>query len=323
MIEKTYTGYDKSSILEKEIIDLDNSIDNIGNDNIINSSRIADIENDIQRIENNIKITNRKNKLRTCIRNLKIFGRALQGVLPYVVCASLAFTVQTLLGDVPFYPQDVFKIAQHEQVIDSEGILSDNIIYVRPSSKPYNSAHYSTKWEKKEDGKYYRVIKEYNIKDYTTEELKEFVKNPDFDFESIFGEKTSIKYEVKTEDQITEEDLNDRTSFKIVYRYNDEEDVVLKAQDIGMNIAGTLLYLLLTAVPSVCVWAWRDEYSYYDFNDYVDDYIRTYQKVDIEELERLFKEKKIKFEKVRHEKIDLIDNASAPTLSIKLGGIKK
>ena len=317
MANKIFNGYERASLLESDINRLNNSIDDIGNDNIINHSVLADIESDIERIESNIKITNLKNKGKTCIRNIKIFGRALQGIFPYLVCAGLVFTGQTLIGDVPFYPQDQFKVAQHEQVIDNSGIVNDNVTYVLPSSELKNSAHYSTKWEKKDDGRYYRMIKEYNIGNYTTEELKELIKNPDLDFEETFGKSSSIKYEVKNENQITKEDLEEGTGFKIVYRYTDEEDVVLKAQDVWPNIGFSLLYLLITVLPCLIVVLWRTDESDFDFKDYVDDYCEDYKTVDLKELERLFKEKKIKFEKVRHQDVNLVDPITQEKMLIK------
>ena len=317
MAKKNFNGYERASFLESDINELNDSIDNIGSDNIINHSRVADIENDIKRIEGNIKITKRQNVGKSCIRNVKIFGRALQGIFPYVVVAGLVFGGFCMFGEVPFYPQPQFKVAQHEQVLDNSGVVNDNVTYVLPSSSTTNSAHFSTKWEKKEDGKYYRMIKEYNIGSYTTEQLKELIKNPDLDFEETFGKSTSIKYEVKDEKQITKEDLEEGTGFKIVYRYTDEEDVVLKAQDVWPNIGFSLLYIVLTFLPSLLVVIWRSDESDFDFKDYVDDYCDEYKGVNLKELERLFKEKKIKFEKVRHQQVSMVDPITEGKMLIK------
>ena len=302
-----YEGYDNNNQLKKDVQNLDQLIDNIGNENIINSSKVHEVESAIDKIEGNIKVTKINNKINLGIRNLKIFGRALQGIGPYVIVAGLVFGAFTLFGEVPFYPQKEFKVAQHEQIIDNARTLSDKITYVTTNSKPINSAFYSTKWEKKEDGRYYRMIKEYNIGDYTIEELKELIKNPDLDFDTTFGKNTSIKYEVKEEKQITKEDLDQGTGFKIVYRYTDEEDVILGAQDVGPNLLFSLLYLLLTALPELGVIAWRVEDSDFDFMDYVEEYNDDYQPVDIKELEQLFKEKKIKFEKVKRADVTVED----------------
>ena len=317
MALERYEGYDNRNQLKRDVQNLDQLIDNIGNDNIINSSKVQEIESEIDKIEGNIKVTKINNKINLGIRNLKIFGRALQGIGPYVIVAGLVFGAFTLFGEVPFYPQKEFKVAQHEQIIDNTRTLSDKVTYVGVNSKPINSAHYSTKWEKKEDGRYYRMIKEYNIGDYTIEDLKEIIKNPELDFDTTFGKNTSIKYEVKEENQITKEDLEEGTGFKIVYRYTDEEDVILGAQDIGPNLLFSFLYLALTALPTLGVIAWRIEDSDFDFMDYVEEYKDDYEPVDTKELEQLFKEKKIKFEKVRHQEISLIDPLTKEKVMVK------
>ncbi len=294
--------------LQDELSHLDNKMDDLGNDNIINHNRIEEIEKDIKRIESKIKKTNKRNKTRTCIKNIKIFGRTLQGVFPYVVAAGIVFTSQTLLGDIPFYPQEQFKVAQHEQTIDNTGVLSDKVTYINASDKVKNSAYYSTKWEKKADGRYYRAIKEYDISDLTLEQLHDYILNPGDDIdENAFGKSKKIKYEVKEEKDITKEDLSEKTGIKIVYRYTDEEDVILAAQDVVPNILLSLAYLFFSFVAALPVMAWRDEHSYYDLGEHLDRIRRTYRKVDIEELERLFKEKKIKLERVKHEQVSLID----------------
>ena len=318
MEDKIYNGYERASNLESDIKNLNDSIDNIGDDNIINHSRVADIENDIKRIENNIKITNRKNIGKTCIRNIKIFGRALQGIFPYVVAAGLVFTGQTLLGDVPFYPQDQFKVAQHEQTFDNNGIISDKVTYINASNDIKNSAYYSTKWEKKADGKYYREIKEYDISNLTIEQLHDYILNPGDDIdENVFGKSEKVRYEVKEEKDITKEDLSEKTGIKIVYRYTDDEDVILAAQDVGPNILLSLLYLFLSFVACLPVMLWRDEDSDFDFKEYVYDYCKEYRKVDITELEKLFKEKKIKFDIVRHQDVNLVDPITEEKMLVK------
>ena len=318
MVERIYNGYERASNLESDIVKLNNEIDNIGDDNIINHSRVADIEADIKRIENNIKTTNRKNKEKTCIRNIKIFGRAFQGVFPYIVAAGLVFTVQTVLNDVPFYPQKEFKVARHEQTIDNTGVLSDKVTYINASDNVKNSAYYSTKWEKKADGKYYRAIKEYDISNLTIEQLHDYILNPGDDIdENAFGKSNKIKYEVKEEKDITEEDLSEKTGIKIVYRYTDEEDVILAAQDVAPNILLSLLYLFLSFVACLPVMLWRDEGSNYDYNRHLNRLKRDYKEVDITELEKLFKEKKIKFDVVRHKDVNLVDPINGEKMLIK------
>ena len=310
-------GYTSISDLRKDVDNLDNKIDNIGNDNIINHSTVAEIEKEIKDIEEGIKDTNRTNALKTCIKNVKITGRALQGIGPYALVAAAVFGLQVAIYDVPFIRQQQFKIAQHEQIIDNTGVFDDKITYVVPETKPNNAAHFSTGWEKKADGKYYRTIKEYKIGEKTIEELLEIVNNPNITFDEAFGESSNTRYEVKTEDQITEKEKTEGKGFKIVYRYTDDEDVMLEAQDIGPNIGFSVLYAFFTALCCALIVLWRIEESDYDFIDHLNRIKREYPMVDLSEVKRLFEEKKIKFERVKHQQVTFEDPITGEKSIIK------
>lgn len=310
-------GYTRVNDLRDDIDHLDKKIDNIGNDNIIKHSTIDEIEEEINSIEKAIKTTKRRNILRTCIKNIKIFGRAMQGVGPYVVVASLVFGLQTAIYDTPFIRQDQFKIAQHEQIIDNEGIFDDKITYVLPETTSTNAAYYSTQWEQKADGKYYRTVKEYKINDKTIEELKEIVSNPNCSFDEVFGKSTSTKYEVKTESEITEKEKQEGKGFKIIYRYTDDEDVILEAQDIGQNIGLSVVYVGFSILLNMLVVLWRIEESDYDFYQHLDRIQRENRNVDLSEAIKLLKEKKIKFYKVKHQEVTLEDPITGTKSTIR------
>lgn len=300
-------GYIRVSDLRNDINNLDKKMDNIGNDNIINHSTVSEIEASINNIENSIKATKRQNFLKTCIKNIKICGRAIQGIGPYVVVASIVFGLQTVIYDVPFFRQDQFKIAQHEQIIDNSGVFDDKVTYVTPDATPVNAAHFSTGWEKKTDGKYYRTIKEYSIGEKTIDELKEIVNNPNITFDEVFGKSTSTKYEVKTEEEITEKEKQEGKGFKIVYRFTDDEDVILQAQDLGQNIGFSIIYLVFTALCSSLIVLWRMEESDFDFMDHLHRIQRENPTIDLSEVIKLFEEKKIKFERVKHQEVTIED----------------
>ena len=310
-------GYIRASDVIEDITELDKKMDNIGNDNIINHSTIAEIEKDINDIEKGIKKTNKSNVIKTSIKNIKITGRALQGIAPYVVVASIVFGLQTVMLDVPFIRQDQFKIAKHEQIIDNSGIFDDKVTYVVPSDKPTNSAHFSTGWEKKADGKYYRTIKVYNIGEKSIEELLDIVNDPNITFDEAFGASTSTKYEVKTEEEITEKEKEEGKGFKIVYRFTDDEDVILEAQDLGPNIGFSITYVIFTALCYLLVALWRDEQSNFDFHSHVDRIQRAYRTVDLSEVKRLLDEKKLKFERVKHQQVSFEDPITGQKTYIK------
>ena len=62
---------------------------------------------------------------------------------------------------------------------------------------------------------------------------------------------------------------------------------------------------------------WRDEGSNYDYNRHLNRLKRDYKEVDITELEKLFKEKKIKFDVVRHKDVNLVDPINGEKMLIK------
>ena len=307
-------------LLLEQINEFDKNIDNIGKDNIINHSSLQEAETSYKLINKNIKKANRFNKFITCVRNIKIFGRFLQGGFPYIVVAGLLFTGQALIGDIPFYPEkNVFKIAQHEQIIDNTGVIDEKITYIKEGTGDKNQIQYTTKWEKKSDGNYYRATQTYEVENFTAEHLKEMINDPTFNFEEAFGRSKSNKYEVKKENELTKEDLDEEAGFKIIYHYTDDLDVILAAQDTWVNIGLTVLYLFLTALGTMPVIFWRMDESDYDFGDHVDRIRKEAieAKIDIEEIKRLFNEKKIKFELVKRGEITLTDPITGEVQVIK------
>ena len=307
-------------LLLEQINEFDKNIDNIGKDNIINHSSLQEAETSYKLINKNIKKANRFNKFITCVRNIKIFGRFLQGGLPYIVVAGLTFTGQTLLGDVPFYPQkSEFKVAQHEQIIDNSGVIDEKITYIKEGTGDKNQIQYTTKWEKKADGNYYRATQTYEVGNFTAEHLKEMINDPTFNFEETFGRSKSNKYEVKNGNELTKEDLEEEAGFKIIYHYTDDLDVILGAQDTENNILLSLLYIIVTFLAMLPVFYWRFEESDYDFEDYLNglQLEAIEAKIDIEEIKRLFNEKKIKFELVKKGEITLTDPITGEIQVIK------
>ncbi len=298
--------YTSSYELIQDINSFERKIDNIGDENIINHNRAEEIEKDINAIASKIKRTNQRNKFSSIIKNVKIFGRALQGIFPYALVVGTVFGLQSLIYDVPFIRQDQYKIAEHNEVIDNNGLIYDKVNYAVSSINVSNSAYYSTSWEKKDDGKYYRTVKEYSIRNSDIEELEEVVNNPDITFDEAFG-RPEIKYEIKTEEEITENDLKEVKGYKIVYRYLDDEDFIVEIQDVDQNIGFAVIYIVFTALCLIPIALFRKETRFFDFKAHLYNLQKKYQKIDLTEAIKLFEEGKAKFYRVQHEKIELTD----------------
>ena len=294
-------GYSRPSQLEHDLEELEKSIEDIknGNYSIINSTVTHNVQKKIDSIEGNIKITKRNNFAKSCIRNIKIFGKMIQAVGPYVVAAGLLFGSFVIFGDIPFYPQEVFKTNCVQEIIDNHGNVErvDNYQSYPDESK---KAFYTTKWVKKIDGRYYRTSIEYNFKDYTLEELKKMAVDPNLNYEEAFGKKVNKKTEVRNE--VSEEELAEENTLRIIFPHTEEEDVILSAQDPAPNILFSLLYLALVGGIYACIIYFRRNESSFDYEDDVDDIKSEYEKVDIAALKDMFDKKKIRFERIVHNK---------------------
>lgn len=292
--------------LTDKVEELDKKIDNIGDDNIVGHSTVDDINGLIKDINKDIKKVNRKNRVMTSIKNIRIFGTCIRFFFPFLIAIGLAFGVHNMCtGDIPFYPQDVFKFAHHNENIDKTGIVSDDVVYSNDKSNRGNSAEIITKWEQKPDGRWYRAIKTYNSTDnYTLEQLLEYAKDENLNIEKVFGKVDDVKFEVKN--SLSQEDIEQGDYLKIIYRHNNEEDVMLLPQDLWPNIGYSVLFLFFLFVTEAGAVMWRGD-SNYDPEKSWKKFEEKYKKIDIEELKKLFAAKKIKFERRIHPEVTLED----------------
>ena len=293
--------------LKNNIENLTISMDDLGKENIINNNRLARTKKELKTYEKELKGIKVKNVFLKGFKKLIIAGGAFLSTLPYILVAASIFGLQSFIYDVPFIRQDQFKIAFHDVIINKDGIVSDKVKYNVSSANTNNTAYYSTDWEKKSDGKYYRAVKTYYVGNRTIEELEELVKDPNIKLEEVFKSTPSLTYEVKTEDEITEEDLKEGSGFKIVHRYKDREDVMLIAQDIGQNAGFSVIYVLVTVLIELFAHFCIKEGKKYDFKDFVKTVDCHFPEVDLKEVIDLLDEGKIKLETIEHPNVNLID----------------
>lgn len=302
--------------LNDKVEELDKKIDNIGDDNIIGHSTVDDINGLIKDINKDIKKVNRKNKVMTSIKNIRIFGTFIRFFFPFVFALGAAFFPHYwVTKDIPFYPQGVFKFAHHNESIDKTGIVSDDIVYSSDQSNKGNTAEIITKWEQKPDGKWYRVIKTYNSSEnYSLEQLLEFAKNENLDVEALFGKVDNVKFEVKN--NISQEEKEQGDYLTIIYRHNNEEDVMLLPQDFWPNVGYTVLFFLWLFVTEGVAYLWRSE-SEFNSSRSLKLFEEKYKNIDISEIKKLFEEKKIKFERRINPEVTLTDPITGEKQIIK------
>ncbi len=297
--------------LRDSINNLDKEIEDLSNSNIINSSKVEHVNKSFEKVNNEIKKIDKNNRKAIRIRNLKIFKEYIKRVFPYTLIASILLGLQVaVIGDIPFYPQKVNKIAVREKEINSESIEDNRIRYEDPFSMSSDSlkkrAYYTTSWQMREDGKYHRTTKEYSVKDFNIYEYQLVANNPNTNLLNVLDREMSSKEEVKTADELSSEELASGNSIKFVIQYKDKEDYIIEAQDLGPNIGLGVAYLAI--VLPLCLPTLTNRLrKCYCFSWIIEDIIKETKLIDTTELKKLFKEKKIKLSVVKHEQVTMID----------------
>ncbi len=117
---------------------------------------LLQMKKEIESLESEIKHSSFVNARIGAIRNLKISARALQKVAPYALTAGIIVGGFTLLGDIPFYPNDEWKVYSNvmtefdnygnirtEQQYDSFEDENDNTL-----DSSNSMLYYYSNWEK-------------------------------------------------------------------------------------------------------------------------------------------------------------------------------
>ena len=295
--------------LNSDINKLDQKIDNVGYDNIINHSTVKEMEESVNDIDRRIRIIDKENAKRFCIKNIKLFGKLLHRVYPYVVVAGLVFGGQSLIGDVPFIQQDQIKFAQTQVVLDSDANLEKTKDYIIAAQKNEDYAvTYYTKWELKQDGYYYRTIKKYKLKYYKNRMYNNLLdENNKNKMSDIYDEPYSIDYEKKDPSELTQDEIEKEEYIRYVFHLQDEEDIIIEAQDMSYNLILSGVYLFGAATFITIMYFMRKHYSRFDYYKAIDIVKHSYPEIDIEKLKKLFKAKKIKYEVIKKQQATLTD----------------
>lgn len=251
---------------------------------------LIQMKQEIESLESEIKHSSLVNAKIGAIRNLKISARALQLAAPYVLTAGIVAGGFTLLGDIPFYGGDEWKVYSNVMTeFDDAGNIrfeqqydsfenSDNILY------------YYSKWQQGNDGFYSRTVQTYSIKKKTYEDIIELFGQENLNLEDVLGEPSSnIK---ETRNNLTDEELQEESFVKAVIYNKDENDYIMHKETVGENILLSVLYVLITGLCELAPLYWRSEHSYFDFADCVEEIKRKHQSLDIDTLTKKLELKK-------------------------------
>lgn len=250
---------------------------------------LIQMKKEIDLLESEIKHSSLVNAKIKAIRNLKITARALQLVAPYALTAGIVAGGFTLLGDIPFYPDDEWKV--YSKVMTE----FDNVGNIRTEQQYDNfkandntldnsdsMLYYYSEWKKSDNGFYSRTVQTYSIKKKSFEDIMELFKKEDLKLEDVLGEPSSnIK---ETKNNLTENEIQEESIIKAVMYNEDKNDYIIHKETVGENIVLSILYLLVTILVELVPLFYRSEHSSFDFSDCVDKIKRKYQLLDIDTL---------------------------------------
>mgnify|MGYP001139678404 CR=1 FL=1 len=259
---------------------------------------LLQMKKEIESLESEIKHSSFVNARIGTIRNLKISARVLQKVAPYALTAGIIAGGFTLLGDIPFYPNDEWKVYSNvmtefdnygnirtEQQYDSFEDENDNTLDSSDSM-----LYYYSNWEKNDDGFYSRIVQAYSIKNKTYEDIIKFFGEENINLEDVLGEPSSnIK---ETRNNLTNEELQEESFVKAVIYNKDENDYIMHKETVGENILFSVLYVLITGLCELAPLYWRSKHSNFDFADCVEKIKRKHQSLDIDSLTKKLELKK-------------------------------
>ncbi len=243
---------------------------------------VEKLTKDVNDLEERINNLGKENFKRATIRNIKIFGRFMQMIAPYLLAFILPFVGQSFLFDIPFYPEDVRQNNCYMMNLDNKGIISYQNQY--KSFNDDNSRLYIYgKWEKDNNEFYSRTVNTYSIENLTIDKVKELMGKDVLTVEDILGEPISSVKEHKN--ILTEEELNDNGYIKATKYYEDTDDYIIVKQGIGENIILSLLYVASSLCLMLCVAKVREDFSSFDYYRCYNNINDRYEKISREELE--------------------------------------
>ena len=316
---KKQLNYQLVSSIKEDLYEVGEKIEKLDFENRSVSGELSisgqletEINQELDVIEGKIEQVSKKNIKEAIIKNVKIALRFVQLVIPFVIAFGATTALFYFLGDIPFYPEQEFFYKHHETTFDTLGNEEDKESFISTNlTDVHNTAYFSTKWEQKDDGKYYRTIRQYDFTEYTLDELKEMINDPNLNYEQAFGKAKGNSYIAKKE--LDEGDSTEKPYVQVIFRYNDDEDIILRGQDMDSNLIYGFLWLLLNIILDVGILAIRSDCSMFDFGECVRDLKRKYRKEDVEALKKLLEEKKITINRVARtdEKYQELSNGSS------------
>ena len=218
------------------------------------------------------------------IRNLKVFGKTCNFLVPFVLCGCITVGAFKIFGGgFPFVTDKIEKYKLYDLDFDSKGYVSMNEEYTNfgiLSVLDKNELVVYSPWKKTDNG-YSRTKREYKVKTIKSLELFDAVLNEDYSY--IKDNITDFEEEVQTSNEIDEESNN--YIIQASLRMLDKTDFITFDETELKNIIITIVEIVLgLGIPSII--AWRRDFEYlYEIKYINEDYqekIKPYKSIKAE-----------------------------------------
>ena len=231
----------------------------------MNNNEKQELKEEIKSLKTNLRKTRARNTKKGIVRSIRVGGKVIEQVIPYLVAAGVLTGAFLFLGDVPYYRNNEKRYHNIRTDMDTYGNVSyeEQYGYFENVS---DQLYYFDKWKQNEDGSYSRDVKSYVItkKNYD-EVLKIFSKN-NIEFsdtksiEDFLNNPKNISKETKS--NLPEEELMKDAYFQIsTYDKNKNEYRVAK-QSVDDNIGYSIIFTVMLIVLEIAMGRLkRSEYS--------------------------------------------------------------
>ncbi len=242
---------------------------------------LLQMENEIKKLEMQIKHSKFTNAKINALKNLKISLRFGQLIAPYIVAAGVTFGGFSIFGEIPFYRDKHKQKLEMVKEFDSLGNIRYEQQYAHYEESEGTISYYS-KWTSLPDGLYSRNIKVYSIEDITEETIMKLVNGNNIDsLEEILGE--PILRKTETKNNLTDEELSGDSYLQAIMYSESENEYVMVRESVDDNVGFTLLCIILTFFAELITALVRSSTSF-DFGDCVSEIKRNHPAIDVEEL---------------------------------------
>lgn len=246
-------------------------------------------------LSNQIKLDNLENMKVISKRIVKIYGRLIQLVAPYILIGGITSGALNFAGlGRPFHLDDIKHINCISKEIDEDGNIHTKEQY-KSFDNDLDILDYHGKWELNSEGIYQRNVQRYSLEDVTEENINKLL-NREVSISEVLGiPKLNI---IETSNNVLPEDLT-KTDFLTVTLYDEElDDYIFIKEPIYVDIINSAVYVI--SIGFICneFRKLRKKKSKFDFKESVKKINENYPLIDTFVLTKKLQIKKANYNRL-------------------------